>query len=491
MISAFTEFFSSFFSGKAPALSGGAAQLASSGELDAASRGGELMSAGKILIYILVVFLMLLLSAFFSGSEISFNSANRMRLRQSAEDKVSCAKLALRISEHFTTALCTILIGNNLANIAASTCATALFIDLFYRLFSNHGLDAAASAVATVVMTVIVLIFGEIIPKILAKQHADRVVLWVAVPIRILTVLLFPPVLLVLGLLFLLRKIWGKDNSGGPDVTEDELASIIDTVEEEGIIDEGQSELLQSSLEFHDTAVEEIMTPRIDLVTIDIDDDPEEIRKTVEGSIYSRIPVYRETIDDIIGVLYLNQYYKATVENPDAKIEDMLIKPLFLHKTMKLPAALHHLRDRKTHMAIVIDEFGGTLGVVTVEDILEEIVGDIWDETDEIIPDIVPLGEDRFEINGDMNIDDFFYEFDYVPHDFECEYSTVGGWAIESLNSDPHVGDVFDYAHFHILVSEMEDEVRVTKLIVTVGKTEEEKEEEEEEGNDASDRADE
>ena len=185
-------------------------------------------------------------------------------------------------------------------------------------------------------------------------------------------------------------------------------------------------------------------------------------------------------------MLYLNQYYKATVENPDAKIEDMLIKPLFLHKTMKLPAALHHLRDRKTHMAIVIDEFGGTLGVVTVEDILEEMVGDIWDETDEIIPDIVPLGEDRFEINGDMNIDDFFYEFDYVPHDFECEYSTVGGWAIESLNSDPHVGDVFDYAHFHILVSEMEDEVRVTKLIVTVGKTEEEKEEEEEEGKDAS-----
>jgi len=439
----------------------------------------DTMSTLKILLYILIVFLMLVLSAFFSGTEISFNAANKLRLKQSAESNVTFAKLAYKTSEHFTTALCAILIGNNLANIAASTCCTALFIDLFYRLFKTNGFDGIATTVATVVMTIIVLIFGEIIPKVLCKQHADKTVLFVALPIRIITILLFPLVAVVLGLLFILRKIWGKDNEGSPDVTEDELASIIDTVEEEGVIDEGQSELLQSSLEFHETTVEEVMTPRIDLVTIDIDDEPEEIRNTVENSIYSRIPVYRDSIDDIIGVLYLNQYYKATVDNPEADIESMLLKPLCLHKTMKLPAALHHLRDRKTHMAIVIDEFGGTLGVVTVEDILEEIVGDIWDETDEIIPDIIQIDEDRYEVNGDMNIDDFFYELDYNPIDFECDYSTVGGWAIQNLNSDPHVGDVFDYAHLHVLVSEMEDDVRVTKLIVTVGKQSDDDEEEE------------
>ncbi len=418
---------------------------------------------------------MLVFSAFFSGTEISFNASNKMRLKQSAEQKVPFAKLAYRTSEHFTTALCAILIGNNLANIAASTCCTALFIDLFYRLFKSSGFDGIATTVSTVVMTVIVLIFGEIIPKVLCRQHADKTVLFVALPIRIITILLFPLVAVVLGFLYVLRLIWGRDNpEGTPDVTEDELSSIIDTVEEEGVIDEGQSELLQSSLEFHETTVEEVMTPRIDLVTIDIDDDPSDIRDTVENSTYSRIPVYRDSIDDIIGVLYLNQYYKATVDNPEADIESMLLKPLFLHKTMKLPNALHHLRERKTHMAIVIDEFGGTLGVVTVEDILEEIVGDIWDESDEIIPDIIQIAENRYEVNGDMNIDDFFYEIDYNPTDFECNYSTVGGWAIENLNSDPHVGDVFDYEYIHVLVSEMEDDVRVTKLIVTVEKPENE-----------------
>ena len=440
------------------------------------------MTPVRYIVYSVIIFAMLVFSAFFSGSEISFNASNKMRLRKSAEEKVRGAKLALRMSENFTTSLCAILIGNNLANIAASTCATAIFIDLFYRIFRSNGYDGAASTVATVVMTFIVLIFGEIIPKVLCKRFADRIVLIVALPVRVITYILFPPVAVVLGFMWLLRKIWGKDNEGAPSVTEDELSSIIDTVEEEGVIDEEQSELLQSSLEFHETTIEEIMTPRIDLVTIDIEDEPSNIRGIIEESTYSRIPVYRNSIDDIIGILYLNTYFKETVDNPDADIEKMLMKPLFLHKTMKLPAALHHLRDRKTHIAIVIDEFGGTLGVVTVEDILEEIVGDIWDESDDIVADLTPIGENRYEVNGDMNIDDFFYEFDFTPRDFECDYSTVGGWAIQSLNADPHVGDVFEYERFRVLISEMEDGVRVTKLIVTVAPDpEEEKEEREKE----------
>ena len=337
------------------------------------------MSAAKYITYGFIILLMLVLSAFFSGSEISFNAANKMRLRKAGEAGSKTAKLANKISEHFTIALSAILIGNNLANIAASTAATSIAIAM---LSGVSGGDAIASTLATVIMTVIVLIFGEIVPKLLCKQHADTVVMWIAIPVLILMIVLAPAVAVVMGLLWVLRLIWGKDKNEGVDVTEEELSSIIDTVEEEGVIDEGQSDLLQSTLEFHETTIEEVMTPRIDLTTIDIDDDRESIIDTIENSTYSRIPVYEDSIDNIIGILYLNQYYRAAVDDPNADIREMLMKPCFLHKTMYLPDALRHLRDRRTHIAIVIDEFGGTMGVVTIEDILEELVGHIWDESD-------------------------------------------------------------------------------------------------------------
>lgn len=433
------------------------------------------MSAAKYITYGFIILLMLVLSAFFSGSEISFNAANKMRLRKAGEAGSKTAKLANKISEHFTIALSAILIGNNLANIAASTAATSIAIAL---LSGVSGGDAIASTLATVIMTVIVLIFGEIVPKLLCKQHADTVVMWIAIPVLILTIVLSPAVAVVMGLLWVLRLIWGKDKNEGVDVTEEEFSSIIDTVEEEGVIDEGQSDLLQSTLEFHETTIEEVMTPRIDLTTIDIDDDRESIIDTIENSTYSRIPVYEDSIDNIIGILYLNQYYRAAVDDPNADIRGMLMKPCFLHKTMHLPDALRHLRDRRTHIAIVIDEFGGTMGVVTIEDILEELVGDIWDESDEIITDIVKTGENTYEVLGEANIYDFFNEIDYEPRDFESEYSTVGGWAVENLNSDPHVGDSFTCGRLYVIVTEM-DEMRVTKVTAVLNKPSEDNEDEE------------
>lgn len=433
------------------------------------------MSAAKYITYGFIILLMLVLSAFFSGSEISFNAANKMRLRKAGEAGSKTAKLANKISEHFTIALSAILIGNNLANIAASTAATSIAIAL---LSGVSGGDAIASTLATVIMTVIVLIFGEIVPKLLCKQHADTVVMWIAIPVLILMIVLSPAVAVVMGLLWVLRLIWGKDKNEGVDVTEEEFSSIIDTVEEEGVIDEGQSDLLQSTLEFHETTIEEVMTPRIDLTTIDIDDDRESIIDTIENSTYSRIPVYEDSIDNIIGILYLNQYYRAAVDDPNADIRGMLMKPCFLHKTMHLPDALKHLRDRRTHIAIVIDEFGGTMGVVTIEDILEELVGDIWDESDEIITDIVKTGENTYEVLGEANIYDFFNEIDYEPRDFESEYSTVGGWAVENLNSDPHVGDSFTCGRLYVIVTEM-DEMRVTKVTAVLNKPSEDNEDEE------------
>ena len=433
------------------------------------------MSAAKYITYGFIILLMLVLSAFFSGSEISFNAANKMRLRKAGEAGSKTAKLANKISEHFTIALSAILIGNNLANIAASTAATSIAIAL---LSGVSGGDAIASTLATVIMTVIVLIFGEIVPKLLCKQHADTVVMWIAIPVLILMIVLSPAVAVVMGLLWVLRLIWGKDKNEGVDVTEEVFSSLIDTVEEEGVIDEGQSDLLQSTLEFHETTIEEVMTPRIDLTTIDIDDDRESIIDTIENSTYSRIPVYEDSIDNIIGILYLNQYYRAAVDDPNADIRGMLMKPCFLHKTMHLPDALRHLRDRRTHIAIVIDEFGGTMGVVTIEDILEELVGDIWDESDEIITDIVKTGENTYEVLGEANIYDFFNEIDYEPRDFESEYSTVGGWAVENLNSDPHVGDSFTCGRLYVIVTEM-DEMRVTKVTAVLNKPSEDNEDEE------------
>lgn len=420
-----------------------------------------------------VIFVMICLSAYFSASEIAFNTSNKMRLRKAADCGSKTAKIAFGITEKFTTALSAILIGNNLANIAVSTCTTLIVMNLF----ADHV--AIASTVATILVTVVILIFGEIVPKVLSKQNADVVVRIIAIPTRILTIILSPFVFLVMLILFVLRKIWGSDHKcDEPTVTEEELVSIIDTIEQEGVINEEQGELLQSTLEFSDTTIEKIMSPRIDMAAIDIDDDPLEIAKLLSDSMqYSRLPVYEDSIDNIIGVLSLTRYYKATLDNSYPDIRSLMLKPCRLHKTMKLPAALAKLREAKMHLAIVIDEFGGTLGVVTMEDILEELVGDIWDDTDVIVRDCVLTGENTYEVASDMNIDDFFEEVDFIkPDTFSCEYSTMGGWAVEMLDADPHVGDSFRYENLFVIVAEMEREC-VSKLTVLVEQIENNEEE--------------
>ena len=411
-----------------------------------------------------VILVMICLSAYFSASEIAFNSANKMRLRKASESGSCTAEMAYNICNKFTTSLSAILIGNNLANIAISTCSTLIVMNLF------RDNVALASTIATILITVVILIFGEIVPKILAKQNADTVSRVIAIPTRVITIALSPFVFIVMAILFVLRKIWGSDRKEDePTVTEDELVSIIDTVEEEGVIDEEQGELLQSTLDFRDTTIEKIMTPRIDLIAIDIDDDEESINSLLSDMTqFSRLPVYEDSIDNIVGVLPLTRYHKAMLDGEKHDIHSMLLKPCKLHKTMKLPAALAKLREAKTHLAIVIDEYGGTLGIVTMEDILEELVGDIWDDTDVIITECIATGENTYEVIGDMNIDDFFEEIDFVkPEDFTCEYITMGGWAIEMLDADPHVGDSFRYENIFVIVAQM-DEERVTKLTVWV-----------------------
>ena len=421
----------------------------------------------------IVIVVMIAFSAYFSASEIAFNTANKMRLRRAADNGSKTADIAYRISENFTTSLSAILIGNNLANIAVSTCTTLIVMQHF------PGSDGLASTLSTIVVTIVILICGEIVPKILSKQHADAVARFVAIPTRVLTVILMPLVFIVMLLLRVLRAIWGKDRAADkPTVTEEELTSIIETVEEEGVIDEEQSELMRSTLDFHSTTVQEIMTPRIDVVAFDINSDEQKLRElTLDTTQYSRIPVYEESIDNIIGVLSLTRYHKQLLDAPVEDLRAFLLKPCKLHKTMKLPAALARMREQKIHLAIVIDEFGGTLGIVTMEDILEELVGEIWDDTDEVVTLCRRVGENTYEIAGDMNIEDCFDEIGFAkPESFSCEYSTMGGWAIEMLEANPHVGDSFTYENLFVVVSEMEEE-RVTKLTALLTPAEEENEE--------------
>lgn len=436
----------------------------------------------------IVIIIMVILSACFSASEISFNTANKMRLKKASEEGKKSATIAYGIINKFNTALSAILIGNNLANIAASTCATVIAMQLIKD-------DDIASVVATVVMTVIILIFGEIMPKIIAKNNADVMVHWFAYIITVVKWMLYPLVWLVMALINLLSKLWGKDDEDAPTVTEEELSSILETVEEEGVIDEEKKDLLQSAIIFPDTTVEEIMTPRIDMLAYDITRPIDTLHAIAEKSRFSRIPVFDESIDEIIGVLYLNRYYRKLTGsgvNNKSDLRRLLMEPCFIHKTMKLDRALNLLRERKTHLAIVVDEYGGTMGVVTIEDILEELVGEIWDESDEIVDEFTKTGNSTYEVSGDMNIEDFFEEIEFEPKDFECEYSTMGGWAIEMLNADPHVGDNFTYSNYdeesvddddyegytelYVIVSGMDD-MRITKLTVLVRKVEPEEKE--------------
>ncbi len=436
-----------------------------------------------MIIYLIIIILMVLLSAFFSSSEIAINSLNLTRLKKAVESGEKTAKVAYDLSENFTGTLCTILIGNNLVNTAATTAATALILKL---LTKNEitGADELAPVLTTVIMTVIILIFGEILPKNMGKMHPESWSRFVAYPIRVLTWVLFPIVYVVTLVMRKLQHVWGTDDEDAPTVTEEELSTIIDTVEEEGVIDEEQGELLQSTLEFPETTVREIMTPRIDMVQIDIDDDPGAILEIAEQSRYSRIPVYRDSIDNIVGILVLNHYYKALTE-ADGRVElidleSLLIKPKLVHKTMRLPNALSVMREHKTHILIVIDEFGGTMGIVTMEDILEELVGDIWDESDVIVKEFRKTGDNTYEVSGDMNIDDFFAEIEHEDDEFECEYKTMGGWAVEATDADPHVGDSFTYRNMCIVVDEMDD-MRVTQLTVLVTPSPEDDDEQEDE----------
>lgn len=407
---------------------------------------------------LLLILLMVVLSAFFSGTEIAYASSAELRLRNASNGGGRAAGWAYWIYRHYDGALTTILIGNNLVNTATSSLATVVVITL---------LGSEYAWVATLLTTVLILIFGEILPKLIGKAHPERVAIASAPPLRGLMWLLHPVVVVVQLFVRGVSRLWRGKAATGPSVTEEEIEVILDTAEDEGAIDEQTTDLLQSALEFNDVKAYEIITPRVDMTGIDIDAPMDEIERTVLGSAYSRIPVFEESKDNVIGVLHVSRFLKRMLEEPDVDIRAMLMPACFISPTAPLPAVLSVMRQHKCHLVIVTDEYGGTQGILTMEDVLEELVGDIWDETDEIDDALTLLPDGQYAASGDLRLADLFDALDMDMRDFPYDSTTLGGWANEMIGETPRAGSSFTYGNVHFQVEEMQKR-RVRKVKIAV-----------------------
>lgn len=413
------------------------------------------------------IFLCLCLSNFCSASEMAFSSCNVMRLENARDDGSKRAKIAVYITEHFDDALSAILIGNNLANIGASSLASVAVILV-------TGGDEYAW-LATVILTVLVIIFGETMPKISAKKNANRTSLKNAYVVRAMMIIFYPLVWLVVSLIKLLTMSM-KPEAADADSDEavEELQSIIETAEDEDVLDEDQSELVQAAIDFSETSALEVMTARVDVQAIDIEDDWDDILAIIEDAPFTRLPVYEGSIDNVIGILYLNHFLKAMADDGRADIRKLLMPPCYVYKTMKLPAVLNTLRKAKQHLAIVSDEYGGTLGVVSMEDVLEQIVGDIWDESDIVEHEVVQREKSEYELDGAMILSDFLELVGLNEDDVDAESNTVGGWTLEMFGGFPQEGDSFTYRNLTVTVLSM-DGRRVERVLVKLAPTDDDK----------------
>ncbi len=428
----------------------------------------------KYLPYISIV-LLLIVSAFFSASEMALSSSNAKRLRSLGEEKKTFGLWAAnRLKEGYDEALGVILIGNNLANNAASSVMTVIIISL---------LGEGYAWASTLFMTLLVLIFGEIIPKTLAKQFPEKLSAVFSGPLYILNVILMPINFIVVKLVAIVSRLWENSTSDNEAVSEKDFENIIDIAEDEGVIDEEQSDLLQNALDFDEVLAYEIVTHRVDMDALDIRDPYEVNIKKILESKYSRMPVFEDTPDNIIGILHLNRVFKRLVDDKKINIRNLLLPVTFVHKTMSLPDVLEKMRDTKCHMVVVLDEYGGTMGILTMEDVLEQIVGEIFDETDEVEREFVVVDDTHFEASGDMRIYDFFDEFDkdiQEDEEFEGDFSTVSGWVMHTLEGEADEGSTFDYEDLRITVLEF-DERRIEKISVEILPEPEEDEEEDKE----------
>lgn len=402
---------------------------------------------GKIMeeqsISLIIIIGCIIMSAYFSATETAFSSLNRIRIKNMAEKGNKRAGLVLKLSENYDGLLSTILIGNNIVNIASASLATVIFVKLLG--------DEAGASISTVVTTIVVLIFGEVSPKSIAKESPEQFAMFSAPFLNAFMVLLTPA-----NYLF---KQWKKllsvliRTSGDSGITEEELLAIVEEAKQDGGIDEQEGSLIKSAIEFTELEAMDIATPRVDVTGIPVDADKEEIAAVFGETGYSRLPVYKDKIDDIIGIIYQKDFYNQVYRGV-CGVEAIVRPALYVAKSKKINVLLKELQKNKMHIAVVIDEFGGTMGIVTLEDILEELVGEIWDEHDVVVQEIEKISDQEYLVLGNTSVEKLFEE---LGGEEEFESFTVSGWVMELTERIPEEGDVLYYENMTITVMKMKD----------------------------------
>lgn len=397
---------------------------------------------------VIIIVILLALSAFFSAAETAFTSANKIRLKYMNEEGSKGAGCALKVIEKYDKCLTTILVGNNIVNIGTSSLATMLCVELF----KDRG-----PLIATAATTVIVLIFGEITPKTIAKGNAEAMSIFFS---RILWGLMF--IMTPISAIFLLiqkgaTKLFNKKSE--VTVTEQELMHIIEEIEDEGVLEEQESTLVRNALEFDETTAEQIMQPRVNVVGVDLYDSNEEIMELFRSEAYTRLPVYEKSLDHIVGVISYRDFTQKMMENPDFSLSEIISDIMYIPSLMHISELLKRMQKEKEHIAVVVDQYGGTAGIVTMEDVLEELVGEIWDENDEISTPVKFLSDNTFIVNGEVSKVDFNRYFESRDMDYEIngDFNTVGGWVFELFGRIPSPGDKIETDEFNITVQSLEE----------------------------------
>lgn len=408
---------------------------------------------GNESISLMIIVLCIMMSAYFSATETAFSSLNRIRLKNMAEKGNRRATLVLKMSENYDVLLSTILIGNNIVNIASASLATVLFV----RLLG----DEAGASISTIVTTIVVLIFGEVSPKSIAKESPETFAMFSAPLLRVFTVILTPFNFFFIQWKKLLSMIFKASEDKG--ITEEELLTIVEEARQDGGIDEQESSLIRSAIEFTELEAGDIFTPRIDVEAVSVDADQEEIARVFADTGYSRLPVYEGNIDHVVGIVYQKDFHNRVYRTRET-LGDIIKPAMFIARNKKIGALLKELQQNKMHIAVILDEFGGTVGIVTMEDILEELVGEIWDEHDEVLPEIRQISETEYLVEGSASIDKLF---DKLHKKQEFEFVTVSGWVMELAGRIPVQGDCLSYENLDIAVEQM-DEKRVKQVRIMV-----------------------
>ena len=404
-----------------------------------------------------------IMSGYFSATETAFSSFNKTKMKTIAEKGNKKAKLVLKLADDYNTLISTILIGNNVVNIAAASVSTILFTALL------SGDEGKGSVVSTVVLTIVILIFGEVSPKSIAKDIPEKFTMFSAPFIQLL-IWVFTPFNFLFGLWKkLLRLIIKSDDDG--KMSQEELLMFVEEVEQGGSIDEEEGDLLRNVIEINEKTAADILTHRVDVVALPLDSTKEEIAALLSETKFSRIPVYDTTIDNVVGILHQKDFYTGSGIT-DQALSELITPPLYIPKSETANDILKTFKQEQSHIAIVVDEYGGTVGIVTMEDVLEEIVGDIWDEHDEVVEEFSELEDGKFKVSCGMNIDDFCEQFGI---EIETESTTVNGWVTEMLDKIAEEGDSFTYAHLEIAVTET-DSNKAEFVSVTVNAPEGEEE---------------